>query len=200
MNSKIKQQRELIAKKEGKFYVQNTNSTTEMPLEIGQKIWHQDPYMKKLIPGTVGGGKLHSPGHGLNSRCVVTWQAQEFCREPNSILLESENGAVYRRNRNFIKPMQTFEKNSNSTQQNNLDPDMSYFPAAVNSKYKNGDIHIHSATLQPVPTSITNTNEKNNSTLKNYNSAVQKTITPVPVRVSPRINKGVAPKRFSYGK
>ena len=81
MNSKIKQQRELIAKKEGKFYVQNTNSTTEMPLEIGQKIWHQDPYMKKLIPGTVGDGKLHSPGHGLNSRLVVTWQAQEVCRE-----------------------------------------------------------------------------------------------------------------------
>ena len=52
MNSTIKKQRELIAKKENKFYPQNRNSTTEMPLEVGQKIWHQDPHTKKWIPGT----------------------------------------------------------------------------------------------------------------------------------------------------
>ena len=42
INSKIKQQKELTAKKEDKFYVQNTNYTTEMSLEVGQKICHQD--------------------------------------------------------------------------------------------------------------------------------------------------------------
>ena len=72
MNSTIKKQRELIAKKENKFYPQNRSSTTEMSLEVGQKIWHQDPHTKKWIPGTI----------------------QEFCKEPNSYILKSENGAT----------------------------------------------------------------------------------------------------------
>ena len=72
MNSTINKQRELIAKKENKFYPQNKSSTTEMPLEIGQKIWHQDPNTKKWIPGII----------------------QEFCKEPNSYILKSQNGAT----------------------------------------------------------------------------------------------------------
>ena len=177
MNSTIKKQRELIAKKEGKFYPQNRNSTTEMPLEIGQKIWHQDPNTKKWIPGII----------------------QEFCKEPNSYILKSQNGATYRRNRNFIKPRQSSsEKNSNSTQQNPVPGIMSTFPEAVNSNYKNYNFHTHSAPMQPVPNSITNTSEQSAS--KNFNSTVQNSITPAAVRVSTRINKGVAPERLGYGK
>ena len=177
MNSTIKKQRELIAKKENKFYPQNKNSTTEMPLEVGQKIWHQDPHTKKWIPGTI----------------------QEFCKEPNSYILKSENGATYRRNRNFIKPRQSsFEKNSNSTQQKPVPGITSTFPEVVNSNFKNYNSHTHSATMQPVPNSITSTSEQSAS--KNSNSTVQNSITPAAVRVSPRINKGVAPERFGYGK
>ena len=177
MNSTIKKQRELIAKKENKFYPQNRNSTTEMPLEVGQKIWHQDPHTKKWIPGTI----------------------QEFCKEPNSYILKSENGATYRRNRNFIKPRQSsFEKNSNSTQQKPVPGITSTFPEVVNSNFKNYNSHTHSAPMQPVPNSITNTSEQSAS--KNSNSTVQNSITPAAVRVSPRINKGVAPERFGYGK
>ena len=177
MNSTIKKQRELIAKKEGKFYPQNKNSTTEMPLEVGQKIWHQDPNTKKWIPGII----------------------QEFCKEPNSYVLKSENGATYRRNRNFIKPRQSSsEKNSNSTQQNPVPGITSTFPEAVNSNYKNYNFHTHSAPRQPVPNSIRSTSEQSAS--KNFNSTVQNSITSSAVRVSPRINKGVAPDRFGYGK
>ena len=151
MNSTIKKQRELIAKKENKFYPQNRSSTTEMPLEGGQKIWHQDPHTKKWIPGII----------------------QEFCKEPNSYILKSENGATYRRNRNFIKPRQA-EKNSNSTHQKPVPGTTSTFPEVVNSNYQN--FHTHSAPMQPVPNSITNTSEQSAS--KNSNSTVQNSITP----------------------
>ena len=146
-----------------------------MPLEVGQKIWHQDPHTKKWIPGII----------------------QEFCKEPNSYILKSQNGALYRRNRNFIKPRQAKE-NSNSTQQNPVPGITSTFPEAVNSNCKNYNFHMHSAPMQPMPNSITNTSEQ--SVSKNFNSTVQNSITPAPVRVSPRINKGVAPERFGYGK
>ena len=80
------QQRECIAKKEGRLFKENAqNASNELPLEIGQNVYHQDPHTKKWHPGVI----------------------ENTCKEPHSFLVRSSNGAVYRRNRNFLKSRQT---------------------------------------------------------------------------------------------
>ena len=46
MNPRISKQWEEIAKKENKLYTTG-HIDTEMDLEVGQPIWHQDPHTKK---------------------------------------------------------------------------------------------------------------------------------------------------------
>ena len=85
MNNQIVYIREEIAKKEGKIICQEENSlTTELELEPGQAIWHQDPQTKKW-----------------NSGVII-----ESLKKPYSFIIESDNGVTYRRNRNFLKPHQ----------------------------------------------------------------------------------------------
>ena len=88
LNPRIMQQRECIAKKEGRMFKENAqNASNELPLEVGQNVYHQDPHTKKWHPGVI----------------------ENTCKEPHSFLVKSSNGAVYRRNRNFLKSRQTEE-------------------------------------------------------------------------------------------
>ena len=96
MNDGICKQRELLAKKEGKFYT-NTQDfqdrITSLPFEAGQKVWLQNSDSRKYEEAVI---------------C-------EKCREPNSYMVEiPATGQCFRRNSNFIKPRQS-EENSNST-------------------------------------------------------------------------------------
>ena len=96
MNDRIRKQRELIAKKEGKFYT-NTKDfqdrITSLPFEAGQNVWLQNSDSRKYEEAVI----------------------REKCREPNSYMVEiPATGQCFRRNSNFIKPRQS-EENSNST-------------------------------------------------------------------------------------
>ena len=96
MNDRICKQRELLAKKEGKFYT-NTQDfqdrITALPFQAGQNVWLQNSDSRKYEEAVI---------------C-------ENCREPNSYMVEiPATGQCFRRNSNFIKPRQS-EENSNST-------------------------------------------------------------------------------------
>ena len=96
MNDRISKQRELIAKKEGKFYT-NTKDFQDrikaLPFEAGQNVWLQNSDSWKCEEAVI---------------C-------EKCREPNSYMVEiPATGQCFRRNSNFIKPRQT-DKKSDST-------------------------------------------------------------------------------------
>ena len=101
MNDRICKQRELIAKKEGKFYT-NTKDFQDrinaMPFEAGQNVWLQNSDSRKCEEAVI----------------------REKCREPNSYMVEiPATGQCFRRNSNFIKPRQS-EQNSNSTLHSNI--------------------------------------------------------------------------------
>ena len=87
MNTRISRQREEIAKKENKLYT-SENLNTELDLEVGQPIWHQDPHTKKWNAGTI----------------------HEELEEPHSYTVKDSAGSFYRRNRNWIKPRQVTEQ------------------------------------------------------------------------------------------
>ena len=96
MNDRISKQRELIAKKEGKFYT-NTKDFQDrikaLPFKAGQNVWLQNSDSRKCEEAVI----------------------REKCREPNSYMVEiPATGQCFRRNSNFIKPRQS-EQNSNST-------------------------------------------------------------------------------------
>ena len=96
MNDRICKQRELIAKKEGKFYT-NTKDFQDrikaMPFEAGQNVWLQNSDSRKCEEAVI----------------------REKCREPNSYMVQiPATGQCFRRNSNFIKPRQS-EQNPNST-------------------------------------------------------------------------------------
>ena len=95
MNDRISKQRELIAKKEGKFYT-NTKDFQDrikaLPFEAGQNVWLQNSDSRKYEEAVI----------------------REKCREPNSYMVQiPATGQCFRRNSNFIKPRQT-DKNSDS--------------------------------------------------------------------------------------
>ena len=96
MNDRIRKQRELIAKKEGKFYTNVKDFQDRikaLPFEAGQNVWLQNSDSRKYEEAVI---------------C-------EKCREPNSYMVQiPATGQCFRRNSNFIKPRQT-DKNSVST-------------------------------------------------------------------------------------
>ena len=96
LNDRISKQRELIAKKEGKFYASTQDFQDRikaLPFEAGQNVWLQNSDSRKYEEAVI---------------C-------EKCREPNSYMVEiPATGQCFRRNSNFIKPRQT-DKNSVST-------------------------------------------------------------------------------------
>ena len=96
MNDRIYKQRELLAKKEGKFYT-NTQDFQDrinsLPFEAGQNVWLQNSDSRRYEAAVI----------------------REKCREPNSYMVEiPAAGQCFRRNSNFINPRQS-EENSNST-------------------------------------------------------------------------------------
>ena len=96
MNDRISKQRELIVKKEGKFYTNVKDFQDRikaLPFKAGQNVWLQNSDSRKYEEAVI---------------C-------EKCREPNSYMVQiSATGQCFRRNSNFIKPRQT-EQNSVST-------------------------------------------------------------------------------------
>ena len=96
MNDRISKQRELIVKKEGKFYTNVKDFQDRikaLPFEAGQNVWLQNSDSRKYEEAVI---------------C-------EKCREPNSYMVRiPATGQCFRRNSNFIKPRQT-EQNSVST-------------------------------------------------------------------------------------
>ena len=96
LNDRISKQRELIAKKEGKFYTSTQDFQDRikaLPFEAGQNVWLQNSDSRKYEEAVI----------------------REKCREPNSYMVEiPATGQCFRRNSNFIKPRQT-DKNSVST-------------------------------------------------------------------------------------
>ena len=96
LNDRISKQRELIAKKEGKFYTSTQDFQDRikaLSFEAGQNVWLQNSDSRKYEEAVI----------------------REKCREPNSYMVEiPATGQCFRRNSNFIKPRQT-DKNSVST-------------------------------------------------------------------------------------
>ena len=96
LNDRISRQRELIAKKEGKFYASTQDFQDRikaLPFEAGQNVWLQNSDSRKFEEAVI----------------------REKCREPNSYMVQiPATGQCFRRNSNFIKPRQT-DKNSVST-------------------------------------------------------------------------------------
>ena len=92
MNDRISKQRELIAKKEDKFYTNVKDFQDRiktLPFEAGQNVWLQNS----------------------NSRKCEEAVTCEKCREPNSYMVEiPATGQCFRRNSNFIKPRQSKQK------------------------------------------------------------------------------------------
>ena len=86
MNDRIRKQRELIAKKEGKFYTNVKDFQDRikaLPFEAGQNVWLQNSDSRKY------------------EKAVI----REKCREPNSYMVQiPTTGQCFRRNSNFIKP------------------------------------------------------------------------------------------------
>ena len=166
MNDRISKQRELIAKKEGKFYT-NTKDFQDrikaLPFEAGQNVWLQNPDSRKTEEAVI----------------------REKCREPNSYIVEiPATGQCFRRNSNFIKPRQS-DKNSISA-----DPQLTtglpeipqqspvlHQPAVPSTQA--------TSTVDAIPT-VPPSMQKENSTPR----------TPRRPRISRRSNKGIPPARL----
>ena len=92
MNDRINKQRELIVKKEGKFYTNVKDFQDRikaLPFEAGQNVWLQNSDSRKCEEAVIS----------------------EKCREPNSYMVEiPATGQCFRRNGNFIKPRQSEQK------------------------------------------------------------------------------------------
>ena len=143
MNDRICKQRELIAKKEGKFYT-NTKDFQDrikaMPFEAGQNVWLQNSDSRKCEEAVI----------------------HEKCREPNSYMVAIlATGQCFRRNSNFIKPRQS-EQNSNSTtlQSNITVPMVPQEPPAIQQAVPSSPA---TSTVDAIPT-VPSALQKRNST------------------------------------
>ena len=98
MNDRITYIHEQITRKENRILTEEKNSTSELELESGQAVWHQDPQTKNW-----------------NSGWII-----EKSKEPNSFHIESKEGATYRRNQNFLKPRQVPHLDTTKNDYSNL--------------------------------------------------------------------------------
>ena len=173
LNDRISKQRELIAKKEGKFYTSTQDFQDRikaLPFEAGQNVWLQNSDSRKYEEAVI---------------C-------EKCREPNSYMVEiPATGQCFRRNSNFIKPRQT-DKNSVSTdsQPTTVLPEIPQEapvlqqPAVPSSQA--------TSTVDAIPTVP--------PSKQNENSTPRTSRTPRHPRVSRRSTKGVPPPRLGLQK
>ena len=167
MNPRISKQWEEIAKKENKLCTTG-HIDTEMDLEVGQLIWHQDPHMKKWNTGTI----------------------HEELEEPHSYNIQDSAGQYYRWNRNWIKPRQV-DKTDLLTAMEPMGQvagsDSAHSHSSPEASASGPATHTPVDAMPTVESTI----------LQNPNSArgtpVSCTLTPGP-RISTRVNKGVAPR------
>ena len=173
MNDRISKQRELIAKKEGKFYTNVKDFQDRikaLPFKAGQNVLLQNSDSRKYEEAVI---------------C-------EKCREPNSYMVQiPATGQCFRRNSNFIKPRQT-DKNSVSTSSQPTtgvpdwipeipqDPPAFQQPAVPSSQA--------TSTVDVIPTVP--------PSKQNGNSTPRTPRTPRHRRVSRRSTKGIPPPRL----
>ena len=170
MNDRISKQRELIAKKEGKFYT-NTKDFQDrikaLPFEAGQNVWIQNSDSKKCEEAVI----------------------HEKCREPNSYMVEiPATGQCFRRNSNFIKPRQT-DKNSDST-----DPQPTTGLPGIPQE---SPVLQQPAVPSSPATSTVDTIPTVPPSMQTGNSTPR---TPRQPRTSRRITKGIPPQRLGLQK
>ena len=170
MNDRISKQRELIAKKEGKFYTNVKDFQDRikaLPFEAGQNVWLQNSDSRKYEEAVI----------------------REKCREPNSYMVEiPATGQCFRRNSNFIKPRQT-DKNSVST---DFQPTIA-FPEIrqESSAFQQPAVPSSQATstVDAIPT-VPPSKQNGNSTPR----------TPRQPRTTRRSTKGIPPTRLGLQK
>ena len=143
MNDRISKQRELIVKKEGKFYT-NTKDFQDrikaLPFEAGQNVWLQNYDSRKCEEAVI----------------------REKCREPNSYMVEIQaTGQCFRRNSNFIKPRQS-DQNSVSTdpQPTTVLPEIPQEPPVLQPAVPSSQA---TSTVDAIPT-VPSAKQKRNST------------------------------------
>ena len=170
MNDRISKQRELIVKKEGKFYTNVKDFQDRikaLPFETGQNVWLQNSNSRKYEEAVI----------------------REKCREPNSYMVEiPATGQCFRRNSNFIKPRQSKQKPiSTELQPTTVLPEIPQEspvlqqPAVPSSQA--------TSTVDAIPT-VPPSKQNGNSTSR----------TPRQPRVSRRSTKGIPPQRLMLQK
>ena len=170
MNDRISKQRELIVKKEGKFYTNVKDFQDRikaLPFETGQNVW------------------LHNSDSRKCEEAVIC----EKCREPNSYMVEiPATGQCFRRNSNFIKPRQSKQKPVSTELQPTTglpeipqESPVLQQPAVPSSQA--------TSTVDAIPT-VPPSKQNGNSTPR----------TPRQPRVSRRSTKGVPPQRLGLQK
>ena len=166
LNDRISKQRELIAKKEGKFYASTQDFQDRikaLPFEAGQNVWLQDSDSRKFEEAVI----------------------RERCREPNSYMVEiPATGQCFRRNSNFIKPRQS-DKNSVSTDPLPTTglPEIPQEPPVLQQPSSPA-----TSTVDAIPTVP--------PSKQNGNSIPRTPRTPRQPRTSRRSNKGIQPPRL----
>ena len=170
MNDRISKQRELIAKKEGKFYTNVKDFQDRikaLPFEAGQNVWLQNSDSRKCEEAVI----------------------REKCREPNSYMVEiPATGQCFRRNSNFIKPRQSEQKPISIELQPTTglpgipqEPPALQQPAVPSSQA--------TSTVDAIPTVP--------PSVQNRNSTPR---TPRQPRISRRSTKGIPPQRLGLQK
>ena len=170
MNDRISKQRELIAKKEGKFYT-NTKDFQDrikaLPFEAEQNVWLQNSDSRKCEEAVI---------------C-------EKCREPNSYMVEiPATGQCFRRNSNFIKPRQS-DQNSVST-----DPQLT---TGLPEIPQESPVLQQPAVPSSQATSTVDAIPTVPPSMQNGNSTPR---TPRQPRISRRSTKGIPPTRLGLQK
>ena len=166
LNDRISKQRELIAKKEGKFYASTQDfqdRINALPFEAGQNVWLQNSDSRKFEEAVI----------------------REKCREPNSYMVEiPATGQCFRRNSNFIKPRQT-DKNSVSTDPLPTTglPEIPQEPPVLQQPSSQA-----TSTVDAIPTVP--------PSKQNENSTPRTPRTPRQPRASRRSTKGIPPPRL----
>ena len=172
MNDRICKQRELLVKKEGKFYT-NTQDfqyrITTLPFEAGQNVWLQNSDSRKYEEAVI----------------------HEKCRELNSYMVEiPATVQCFRRNSNFIKPRQS-EENSNSTHPQ-LTTGLPEIPQETPVLQQAVPSSQATSTVDAIPTVP--------PALQNRNSTPWTPRTPRASRTSSRYNKGILPSSLGLPK
>ena len=170
MNDRISKQRELIAKKEDKFYT-NTKDFQDrikaLPFEAGQNVWLQNSDSRKCEEAVI----------------------HEKCRKPNSYMVEILATVQYfRRNSNFIEPRQSGQNSVSTDPQptTGLPQIPQEFPVLQQPAVPSSQATSTVDAIATVPPSM----QKENSTPK----------TPRQPRVSRRSTKGIPPLRLGLQK